>query len=171
MSVPVILDSNILIDHLNGIEEAQTEILYHSDRAISAITWIELMTAFKAKIEAGVMTAQDYTASESFLNAFPLIAIDQQVMEKAAEVRAHSLVLGGKKKMALPDAIIKATAEVTGRILVTRNIKDFDNTDPLVRVPYIAEIAHKTPPTVVHLFTSSDDLVITVSNVALAPPP
>lgn len=47
MSASVILDSNILIDHLNGITAARTEILYHSDRAISAITWTELITALR----------------------------------------------------------------------------------------------------------------------------
>jgi predicted nucleic acid-binding protein len=37
----------------------------------------------------------------------------------------------------LPDAIILASALVRGRVLITRNIKDFPANMPGVRVPYI----------------------------------
>jgi len=41
-----------------------------------------------------------------------------------------------ERKVKLPDAIILATAELEGRLLVTRNTKDFPSDDPGVRVPY-----------------------------------
>lgn len=169
MRPPVIFDSNILIDHLNGVTEAYTEILYYTERQISAITWMELMTAFKAKSEKGVMSETDYAGAVAFLNAFARIDIDFAIMERAAELRGHSMVLGGKKKIALPDAIIKATSEVLGRMLITRNTKDFDSSHALVRVPYLAEVTHKTPPAVVDLFTPIAELHIKISCVA--PPP
>ena len=127
MRPPVIFDSNILIDHLNGVTEAYTEILYYTERQISAITWMELMTAFKAKREKGVMAEPDYAGAVAFLDALTRIDIDLAIMERAAEVRGHSMVLGGKKKIALPDAIIKATSEILGYTLVTRSTKDFDS--------------------------------------------
>jgi predicted nucleic acid-binding protein len=40
------------------------------------------------------------------------------------------------RRIKLPDAIIWASAQEHGRILVTRNIKDFPATEPGVRVPY-----------------------------------
>jgi hypothetical protein len=38
--------------------------------------------------------------------------------------------------MKLPDAIIWASARCNGRLLVTRNTKDFPAGDPVVRYPY-----------------------------------
>jgi len=169
MMRPVIFDSNILIDHLNGVPEALTEISYYPKGSISVITWMELVTAFKAKREKGVMSQEDYDGSLAFLTAFDVIHIDDAIMDRAAEVRGHSLVLGGKKKLALPDAIIKATSEIQGLTLITRNTSDFDSSDVLVRVPYNAEVTHKALATVVNLFTPSADLVIKISMVALPP--
>jgi predicted nucleic acid-binding protein len=39
-------------------------------------------------------------------------------------------------RVKLPDAIIKASAEVQGRLLVTRNTRDFPVDDAGVRLPY-----------------------------------
>jgi len=36
----------------------------------------------------------------------------------------------------LPDAVIWATADSEGCILVTRNTKDFDGNHPMIRIPY-----------------------------------
>lgn len=169
MMQPVIFDSNIIIDHLNGVPEAFKEISYYTARHISVITWMELMTAFKAKRKKGVMSQEDYDSSFAFLGVFTVIHIDDAIMDRAAEVRGHSLFLGGKKKIALPDAIIKATSEIMGWTLITRNTNDFDSSDALVRVPYNAEVTHKMHPTVVNLFTPPSDLIITISMVALPP--
>jgi hypothetical protein len=38
--------------------------------------------------------------------------------------------------MKLPDAIIQATAEGAGRVLITRNTRDFPASTPGVRIPY-----------------------------------
>lgn len=38
----VLFDTNILIDHFNGIPEATDEIAYYRNTAISAITWAEV---------------------------------------------------------------------------------------------------------------------------------
>ena len=35
----VLIDSNILMDLMNGVQEARTEVSYYSAIAISAITW------------------------------------------------------------------------------------------------------------------------------------
>lgn len=41
-----------------------------------------------------------------------------------------------KQRLKLPDAMILATADAEGCILVTRNTRDFDSNDPQVRFPY-----------------------------------
>ncbi len=40
------------------------------------------------------------------------------------------------RRLKLPDAIVLATARVTGRALATRNTKDFRDGEPGVVVPY-----------------------------------
>jgi hypothetical protein len=56
-------------------------------------------------------------------------------MAEAASIRAASLLR--PPKIQLPDAIIQATANVTGRLLVTRNKKDFRGNN--LRFPYDLE--------------------------------
>ncbi len=41
--VKVLLDSNILVDIMNGVQEARTEVSYYSDITISVVTWMEVM--------------------------------------------------------------------------------------------------------------------------------
>lgn len=118
--VSVLFDTNILIDYLNGVEQAKTELDRYSDKAISLITWMEVMVGATPETE-GVM--------RDFLNSFVNLPIDEPVSGVAVALRK-------KHKMKLPDAIVWATAQVNKRILVTRNTKDFSPDEPGIRVPY-----------------------------------
>lgn len=115
-----LFDTNILIDHLKGIEAARTELRLHDDPAISVITWIEVMVGASAANEA---------ATRSFLNRFRLILIDSEIAEAAVRLRRN-------RRIRLPDALIWATARVGSRLLVTRNTADFPPDDPGIREPY-----------------------------------
>ena len=46
--VSALFDTNILIDYLNGVEAARTELGRYSDKAISLITWMEVMVGGRA---------------------------------------------------------------------------------------------------------------------------
>ncbi len=116
----VLFDTNILIDYLSGVLKARTELERYRDRAISVITWMEVM--------AGT-TSRDEVQVQAFLLTFHTAPITSDVAER-------SFLLRRKKNLKLPDAIIRATAEVESRLLVTRNSRDFDPTDPGVRIPY-----------------------------------
>jgi len=118
--VSVLIDTNILIDYLNGIEQAKIELDRYSDKAISLITWMEVMVGATPETE-GIM--------RSFLNGFANLPVD-------AQVAAMSVALRKRHKIKLPDAIVWATAQVNKRILVTRNTKDFLPDEPGIRVPY-----------------------------------
>lgn len=118
--VSALFDTNILIDYLNGIEQAKTELDRYSDKAISLITWMEVMVGATPDTE-GIMRA--------FLSGFANLPIDEPVAGVA-------VALSKKHKIKLPDAIVWATAEVHGRLLVTRNTKDFLFDEPGIRVPY-----------------------------------
>lgn len=116
----VLFDTNILIDYLSGIAKARTEFRRHRDRAISIITWMEVMAGTTSSEESQV---------RAFLTVLRCIPI-------TAEVADRAFVLRRETKLKLPDAIIKATAETEGRLLITRNTRDFPLRDPAVRIPY-----------------------------------
>lgn len=118
--VKALLDSNILIDLLQGKLPARAELDRYDDKAISVITWIELLAGATPVNEAGV---------RAFLDSFDMIALDAAIAEEAASLRRSF-------RVKLPDAVIWASARVGGRLLVTRNTKDFPAADPGVRHPY-----------------------------------
>lgn len=118
-------DSNILIDALAGYEPARTEIrraIAGGVRAwISRMVWIEVLS--KGSVN-GLRRA------EVLLSGFGMDEIDAEIAARAAGLRRERTGLKS------PDAIILATAQARGRILVTRNTRDFPATMPGIRVPY-----------------------------------
>ena len=119
--VKALFDTNILIDYLNGVSQAQGELARFKDKAISQITWMEVMV--------GANTESD-TVIRRFLASFVSIPVDGAIGELAVTLRK-------KHKIKLPDAIVWATAQVAGRILVTRNTKDFNAQEPGIHIPYL----------------------------------
>ena len=116
-------DTNIVIDALHNRPEAWTEIRRATRAWISRMTWIEVL--------AGVPEGAG-PETEEFLKLFALSEIDEEVARRAAAIRHQ------RKSMKVPDAVILASAQVSGRILVTRNTKDFPANMPGIRVPYIS---------------------------------
>ncbi len=116
-----VIDTNILIDYLAGVEAARDELARHADASISAITWMEVLVGAADEPEAERL--------RWFLSGFHRIAIDDAVAELAVDIRRTH-------RMRLPDAIIWASARSVGGLLVTRNTRDFPSDDPGVRVPY-----------------------------------
>jgi predicted nucleic acid-binding protein len=119
--VKAVIDTNILIDYLNGQPLANAELARYESPAISLVSWIEVM--------AGTTAATERIA-RAFLQTFDLLPIDAKVAEHAANLRRS-------KRIKLPDAVIWATAQVHQCLLVTRNTRDFDPNEPGVRAPYI----------------------------------
>lgn len=115
-----LFDTNILIDYLNGIEQAREELERFPTIMISIITWTEVMVGTKP---------EDEVAVRKFLARFQQVPINQAVAEKAVLIRRET-------RVRLPDAIIRASAELENALLVSRNTKDFPEGEPWVRVPY-----------------------------------
>lgn len=118
--VKALFDTNILIDYLNGARPAKKELSRYQDKAISLITWMEVLVGATPETEG---------ALRSFLNSFEQLPITEPVSNLAVSIRRQY-------KIKLPDAIVWASAQASGRILVTRNIKDFPRNEPGVRLPY-----------------------------------
>ena len=118
--VGALFDTNILIDFLANVPQASDEFGRYEKRAISFVTWMEILVGTDPLVEA---------RTRSFLSRFTLIGFDQDIAERA-------VVLRRMHRMKLPDAMIWASAQVHGLLFVTRNIKDFPENDPGVRAPY-----------------------------------
>ncbi len=103
----VLLDTDVLIDHLVDPARGLSAGLV-SDAAYSSITRAELFSGQNS----------DEAIVESLLVNFEEIPVDRSVAEEAGRIRR---IVGIK----LPNALIAATAIVTKRALVTRNVKDF----------------------------------------------
>jgi predicted nucleic acid-binding protein len=115
-----LFDTNILIDHLHAVPAAREEIALYETRAISIVTWMEVMAGTDERTDV---------STRKFLANFDLIPIDADIAELAVSIRKA-------RRLKLPDAIIQATASVHGLLLVTRNEKDFPRGAPGVRMPY-----------------------------------
>jgi len=118
--VKALFDTNILIDYLNAIPEAREELARFSERAISIITWMEVMIGAEKRVEA---------QTRQFLDTFTLVPLDSGVAERAVALRR-------RHRIKLPDAVIWASAEAHSMLLVTRNTKDFSAEMPGIRIPY-----------------------------------
>ena len=118
--VTALFDTNILIDYLRGLPEAQRELTRYQSHAISIITWMEVMAGTPQGAE---------TETKSFLSAFTLVALDAEIAAKAVHLRQQH-------RLKLPDAIVWASARTRSMLLVTRDEKAFPPDDPGVRIPY-----------------------------------
>jgi predicted nucleic acid-binding protein len=114
-------DTNIVIDMLHHRPAAWAEVRGVTRAWISRMTWIEVMSGVPDNAAA---------ETEEFLRLFAMSEIDEEIARRAAALRHQ------RKSLKSPDAIILASAQVSGRILVTRNTKDFPAEMPGIRVPY-----------------------------------
>jgi len=117
-------DSNILIDTLRAIPQARAEIARAAGQGrvwVSRMVWIEVLSKGEGE---GLKRAQ------TLLSGFGIDEVDEEVASRAAALRRE------RPRLKSPDAIILATALTRGRILVTRNTKDFPAEMPGIRVPY-----------------------------------
>lgn len=119
--VRALFDTNILIDYLSGILQAKKELARYEYRAISTITWMEVMVGAQPDEEAAI---RGWLAS-----SFDVLELDHRIADRAVAIRRT-------KKVRLPDAIVWATAQVHSLLLVSRNTKDFCADEPGIRVPY-----------------------------------
>jgi predicted nucleic acid-binding protein len=103
--VAVIFDTNILIDCLKGYGVAANCVRQQSNKVISVITQIELLSGAQPSTEQ---------ALRDFLAGFEVVHTDARIAEHASQIRKQT----GLK---LPDAMILATANCERRTLLTRD--------------------------------------------------
>ncbi|PRM97525.1 type II toxin-antitoxin system VapC family toxin [Aliarcobacter cryaerophilus] len=108
-----LIDSNIIIYHLNG-EKMAMDFLenYFEESCISRLTVLEVLSFdFSDEDEKYVL---------KMLNSFEIIDTNEKIILQSLKNREY-------KKIKLVDNIIASTAQINNLILVTRNEKDFKN--------------------------------------------
>lgn len=120
-AMKAVIDSDVLIDFLQGIDAAAAEMELYDDLCYSVVSWMEVMAGAESDVER--------IAADTLFDSMRRIELSADIARRAVELRREL-------RLKLPDAIVLATADREGCILVTRNAKDFDAGDPRVRVPY-----------------------------------
>lgn len=100
-----LVDTDVLVDHLRNAVRVPVP---PAESAYSTITRAELYAGQEA----------DERVIDTLLSAFEELPVDREVAEAAARIRRAAQV-------ALPDAIIAASAIADRRQLVTRNVRHF----------------------------------------------
>jgi predicted nucleic acid-binding protein len=118
--VIAVFDTNIVIDALNGVTDADAEYNRYERILISRITWMEVLVGAEG----------DETKLRDFMEThFEIVPLDLAVAENAVTLRhAHHI--------RLPDAIIWGAAQDYAATLVTRNTKGFKPEWAGIRIPY-----------------------------------
>lgn len=115
MGKSYLIDSNSIIDYLNGIlPEEGADLLRDVVNEVPVISFI-------SKIE--VLSFKSDEATElllrEFINSSSVIEITNDIIDATINIRKE-------RKIKVPDAIIGATALTLDLTLITRNTKDFN---------------------------------------------
>jgi len=119
-----LIDSVILIDHLNRIERAKQYILglNPEETAISVMTRAEILLGVEESSEPLI---------KAFLDEYHLLILDKEISDLAASLRR-------KHGWRLPDAFQAALCLYHDIRFSTRNTKDFNpKKHPFVEIPYV----------------------------------
>jgi len=116
-----IIDSDVLIDYLQGNEKAKQELDRYTQREISIISWMEVLI--------GADTPEEERACRDFLSTCTVHPLSVDIASEAVRLRRQF-------RVRLPDAIVWATARFNSCLLITRNSKRFSAAEPGVRIPY-----------------------------------
>lgn len=119
MGKEYLIDSNAIIDFCNGkLPDGGRNLLFSIEQpVISIITHIEVL-GFSNIDEAEEDKLRD------FVSISRILSLNTQVALKAIEIKRNI-------RIKLPDAVIAATALISGLELITRNISDFKDIDGL----------------------------------------
>lgn len=123
-----LFDTGLLLDYLQGERRAARALEAHEHRAISVITWLELMA---------IAPEEQREETRGFLYSFERLSISEATADEALRLmRGHS-------GLTFQRALTWATARVNQLSFVTTEIGPAAKHDPLVIVPYQAAPARK----------------------------
>ena len=129
---PAILDSDTLSELSRGnarvTARAQAYLEVHARLMISAISVFERLRGYRAALRAGKPFEEQLGQFQAFVTTCRVLPVDELVAEHAAIMWAG---LGARRRQAVGDVLIAATASAHSIALVTRNRRDFE---PMTRI-------------------------------------
>ena len=122
----ILVDTDILIDALNDLEEAKSFLREHREKIhLSPFTVFELLEGVRNKKELHRMRSQI---------KYEVLPVDQNIIEKATEILESHFLRDGT---GMVDALLAATALRQGIPLYSRNKKHYKGIKGLrFMVPY-----------------------------------
>jgi predicted nucleic acid-binding protein len=128
IALKTLFDTNILIDALTGQPDVRSKAL--AEIAAANAPAISVITSFE--VLAGVVT-WDQAAALALIDRFAQIEID-------ADIALYAATVSRERHLPMADAFIVATAQATGRTLISRDAKLANEADdPPVIVPYVID--------------------------------
>lgn len=118
----IYFDTGVVVDALSGHLKAVAELRRAKRPWLCRISWLEILG------EAPPAAREE---TERFLANFSIREISPEIARRAANLRYEKPGIG------LGAALVLASAQEHGGILVTRNIRDFPAAMPGIRIPYL----------------------------------
>jgi predicted nucleic acid-binding protein len=119
--VSALFDTSLLLDYLNGVPQAEAACGKYAHRAITIVTWAEIMTAAPLKLRG---------QTREFLRSFERLAINEAIADRAIELTQTY------KGLALRHAMPWATAQANKLLYVTVDSPPPSVRDDSLLVPY-----------------------------------
>jgi predicted nucleic acid-binding protein len=112
---PLVIDTDVLVDHLRGSRAAMSYLSTHRDRILlSSIVVAELLAGFRGETEL--------TEIESLISFFRVVPVTLEIAKTAGLLKRG---YGKSHGVSLPDAILAATAQHEKGELATLNVKHY----------------------------------------------
>jgi predicted nucleic acid-binding protein len=124
-TVMMLLDSNIIIYAVLSGDDFLTAFIRDNSPYVSDISRVEVL-GFQN------ITYKEIEFYNSFFEATTLLAVSEEIILEAIRLRQ-------KRKIALADSLIAATAIINDMTLVTRNTRDFKWIDSLKLIDPLEE--------------------------------
>lgn len=128
MSDLVLVDTDILVDVARGVAQADAflrESAIDATLGISTITEMELIV--------GCRDGSELEQLQKFLASYRRVSLTPDIGERALRLMCEYRLSHG---LLIPDALIAATALVSGSRLLTKNRKHYQHIPGLGLVPY-----------------------------------
>jgi predicted nucleic acid-binding protein len=129
---PVVLDSDTLSElsrgHPRVSARADTHLRVHGRLTITGVSVFERLRGYRDALRAGKPFEEHLRKFEAFVATCRVLPVDETVAAEAAIIWG---ALGRRRRRALGDVLIAATASAHGLPLATRNRRDFE---PMARI-------------------------------------
>jgi predicted nucleic acid-binding protein len=121
MMTGVLVDTSVMLDHLNGDRRAREALSGYSHRSISVVTWLEVMSACPPDL---------MEETRSFLRTFERLSISEAIADEALRL------MQAKPGLTLPRGLTWATAVVNQLVYLTADAAHVTKQDSNTIVAY-----------------------------------